>query len=541
MGSNRRPYDYVVIAPARPDRSVASQARAATPSCCSTRERSSIRTTRTSGIQPLVRGAQDPRRSNWASPPPRRRNSTTAPFPLLQSKGGGRARSANAASMRRWRPFDLRLLGQRPGRAGWSYGDLTPLFEEIEATVGSPRPPPPCSRRRSSRPRPGSACRSTRTTTADRPSHGCVPFQFTVDDDGASPRRTTSFEKYVSAQSPPNLTVATGCTVQKLVVGQGVPAVGGPTARPVLQPTLARPAQKRPHARRPEPRDHPRALRPERPHARRPRAPRRPSRAPPRAALSTPGGPSPTPSSPTLARSAQRAERRSVLADPRALLACSDRLPRAPPHARRSGPPPGHTTSPRSRATSGPTPLARSAGRDDERTEAWPPLAPPSLARAAAAAAPPTPAGDADRRRPPLAGPRRPSRRRAGNRARAPPPRPRPPRRRRSRARTSSSSRSQPQIARSAAERLADATGGADHATTASPACGPCTSRRRARATTPTPAGRTPHLPGRPIHDQPGIRGPGSGVYTCRATASRRRCGPRPRRQDTRERTRRGL
>lgn len=147
------------------------------------------------------------------------------PIPLLQSKGGGGCQIHNAMVYVRGGRSTYDYWASDLGCAGWSYDDLTPLFEEIEATVGISSPPATMFTAAFIEAAARLGLPFNPDYNGGPTEYGCVPFQFTVDDDGASPRRTTSFEKYVSAQSPPNLTVATGCTVQKLVVGQGVPAV----------------------------------------------------------------------------------------------------------------------------------------------------------------------------------------------------------------------------------------------------------------------------------------------------------------------------
>lgn len=165
---------------------------------------------------------------------------------LLQSKGTGGCQIHNAMVYVRGGRSTYDHWAGALGCAGWGYDDLVPFFEAVEAKVGISSPA------------------ATDFTTAfteaaarlglpfnpdynSGPSeYGCVPFQFTVEETPAGPRRTTSYEKYVGAAPPANLVVATGCVVQKLDLSQEVPGVeyldasGAPvTVRPVREVVLS--------------------------------------------------------------------------------------------------------------------------------------------------------------------------------------------------------------------------------------------------------------------------------------------------------------
>jgi choline dehydrogenase len=144
---------------------------------------------------------------------------------LLQSKGPGGCQIHNAMVYVRGGRSTYDHWATALGCTGWSYDELRPFFEAVEATVGVSSPEP-------------TAFTAAFVAAAERlglpfnpgynggpTEYGSVPFQFTVDNDGGTPRRTTSYEKYVAARSLLNLTVATNCTVQRLILGQGVPAV----------------------------------------------------------------------------------------------------------------------------------------------------------------------------------------------------------------------------------------------------------------------------------------------------------------------------
>jgi choline dehydrogenase len=142
---------------------------------------------------------------------------------LLQSKGLGGCQIHNAMVYVRGGRSTYDHWASDLGCTGWSYDELLPFFEQVERTVDISSPPPSAF---------GDALVAAfgrlglplnPTYNSGPTEYGAVPFQFTVAAQG--PRRSTSYEAFISARTLPTLTVQTGCFVRRLIVGEGTPVV----------------------------------------------------------------------------------------------------------------------------------------------------------------------------------------------------------------------------------------------------------------------------------------------------------------------------
>ncbi|MDB5692973.1 MAG: Choline dehydrogenase [Alphaproteobacteria bacterium] len=138
---------------------------------------------------------------------------------LLQSRGLGGCQLHNAMVYVRGGRSTYDHWANALGCSGWDYQTLRSCFETVEATVGIID---------------GAGDDFTRSffDAAGRlglpfnpdynsggTEYGAVPFQFTIEDDAGSLRRTTSHEKYVRARAAARLTVEPGCFVHRIVPG----------------------------------------------------------------------------------------------------------------------------------------------------------------------------------------------------------------------------------------------------------------------------------------------------------------------------------
>ena len=144
---------------------------------------------------------------------------------LLQSGGTGGCQLHNAMVYVRGGRSTYDNWAGGLGCTGWDYAGLEPFFAAIEARMGVvtavqdalTQSVIEAGRRLGL---PFNPDYNTGPT-----EYGCVPFQFTIEDSGAGLRRTTTYDKYIGASPPANLTVVTGCFVTRLIAGNGVPAV----------------------------------------------------------------------------------------------------------------------------------------------------------------------------------------------------------------------------------------------------------------------------------------------------------------------------
>jgi choline dehydrogenase len=146
---------------------------------------------------------------------------------LLQSRGTGGCQNHNAMVYVRGGRSTYDHWAGALGCTGWDYESLVPRFEAIEARM---RVVTASVEDEFSQNFIAAAGRAgmpfNPTYNSGETEFGCVPFQFTIEETAAGLRRTTTFEKYIGDTPPPNLTVATGCVVLRLVVQPGMaPAV----------------------------------------------------------------------------------------------------------------------------------------------------------------------------------------------------------------------------------------------------------------------------------------------------------------------------
>ena len=144
---------------------------------------------------------------------------------LLQSGGTGGCQLHNAMVYVRGGRSTYDNWAGGLGCTGWDYAGLEPFFAAIEARMGVVTAVQDAltqsvidAGRRLGLP-------FNPDYNSGPTEYGCVPFQFTIEDSGAGLRRTTTYDKYIGASPPANLTVATGCFVTRLIAGNGVPAV----------------------------------------------------------------------------------------------------------------------------------------------------------------------------------------------------------------------------------------------------------------------------------------------------------------------------
>jgi choline dehydrogenase len=144
---------------------------------------------------------------------------------LLQSAGTGGCQLHNAMVYVRGGRSTYDNWAGALGCTGWDYAGLEPFFAALEARMGVVTAVQDVltqsvmeAGRRLGLPFNGDY-------NSGPTEYGCVPFQFTIEDSGAGLRRTTAYDKYIGAEPPANLTVATGCFVTRLIAGNGVPAV----------------------------------------------------------------------------------------------------------------------------------------------------------------------------------------------------------------------------------------------------------------------------------------------------------------------------
>jgi choline dehydrogenase len=141
---------------------------------------------------------------------------------MLQSRGLGGCQLHNAMVYVRGGRSTYDHWESLTGSPLWSYDALVPRFEEVEARLGI------VTAEQDAFSRSFSDCYERLGLPAnphynEAPSaYGSVPFQFTIERAAdARLRRTTSFEKYVGAESLPTLTVATGVYVRRFFSEKG--------------------------------------------------------------------------------------------------------------------------------------------------------------------------------------------------------------------------------------------------------------------------------------------------------------------------------
>jgi choline dehydrogenase len=143
---------------------------------------------------------------------------------LLQSHGTGGCQVHNAMVYVRGGRSTYDYWAGALGCAGWDYDSLAPHFEAIEDRM---RIVTASVEDEFSQNVIAAAGRCGLPFNPDyngaSTEFGSVPFQFTIEETAGGLRRTTSFEKYIGDAPPANLTVATGRSVQRLVIEPGAP------------------------------------------------------------------------------------------------------------------------------------------------------------------------------------------------------------------------------------------------------------------------------------------------------------------------------
>jgi len=137
---------------------------------------------------------------------------------MMQSRCLGGCTIHNAMVYVRGGQTTYNYWEQSLGCTGWGYDDLKPLFEGTEQTIGilkgeSDAFVEAVFQAAKNNGLPYNADYNTNPT-----EHGCVPFEFTIEVDGKSMRRTTSYEKYIGAKGKvKNLTIEPGAFVHRIL------------------------------------------------------------------------------------------------------------------------------------------------------------------------------------------------------------------------------------------------------------------------------------------------------------------------------------
>jgi choline dehydrogenase len=146
---------------------------------------------------------------------------------LLQSRGTGGCQLHNAMVYVRGGQTTYDHWANDLGCTGWDYASLEPLFTNTESTMGIIT----AQQDAFSESFIAAAKRAGLPYNADYNTgpteYGCVPFQFTMEEveSGIALKRTTTFQKFIAENPSPNLTVATGCFVHRLLTGGASPGV----------------------------------------------------------------------------------------------------------------------------------------------------------------------------------------------------------------------------------------------------------------------------------------------------------------------------
>ncbi|HMG47680.1 MAG TPA: GMC family oxidoreductase [Allosphingosinicella sp.] len=144
---------------------------------------------------------------------------------LLQSGGTGGCQIHNAMVYVRGGRSTYDHWAGALGCTGWDYASLEPLFAGIEARMGVITAVQDAFTQSVIDAGMRLGLPFNPDYNSGPTEYGCVPFQFTIEETGTELRRTTTYDKYIGASPPSNLTVATGCFVTRLIAGNGVPAV----------------------------------------------------------------------------------------------------------------------------------------------------------------------------------------------------------------------------------------------------------------------------------------------------------------------------
>jgi choline dehydrogenase len=140
---------------------------------------------------------------------------------LLQSRGAGGCQLHNAMVYVRGGRTTYDHWSNDLGCAGWDYASLEPLFANIEATMGviTARQDVFSQSFIAAAERAGLPYNSNYNNAPTE--YGCVPFQFTMEEveSGIALKRATTFQKFIAENPSPNLVVATGCFVRRLLIG----------------------------------------------------------------------------------------------------------------------------------------------------------------------------------------------------------------------------------------------------------------------------------------------------------------------------------
>ncbi len=104
------------------------------------------------------------------------------------------------------------------GCKGWNYKSLEPLFEELEKEIGITSGKKDDLVNSFFHAAENNGIPYNKHYNQHQTEYGCVPFQFTLEEDGNELKRTTSYAKYIGDGSKlKGLTVVTGALVQQIL------------------------------------------------------------------------------------------------------------------------------------------------------------------------------------------------------------------------------------------------------------------------------------------------------------------------------------
>jgi len=104
------------------------------------------------------------------------------------------------------------------GCEGWDYKSLAPIFEELENKIGITRGKEDDLVNSFFHAAENNGIPYNKNYNQDKTEYGCVPFQFTLEEDGADLKRTTSYTKYIGDGSNLEaLTIVTGALVHQIL------------------------------------------------------------------------------------------------------------------------------------------------------------------------------------------------------------------------------------------------------------------------------------------------------------------------------------
>lgn len=143
---------------------------------------------------------------------------------LLQSHGTGGCQVHNAMVYVRGGRSTYDYWANELGCTGWNYDSLVPHFQAIEDRMRIVTASVEDAFSQNVIAAAGRCGLPFNPNYNDGPTEfGSVPFQFTIEDTPGGLRRTTAYEKYIGDAPHPNLTVATGRSVQRLLIEPGAP------------------------------------------------------------------------------------------------------------------------------------------------------------------------------------------------------------------------------------------------------------------------------------------------------------------------------